>query len=181
MDSQLNKISLISLNVNGINNPIKRYKMLMYLNSINCDIAMLQETHLNATESNKLRQKWVGQVFPSPGFKDSRGVSILIKKKKKLPFKFFSVHYDNDGRYVITSGCLRNVKLTLVNLYAPNTQQALFFASLCPVISQFMEGPLIIGGDFNSVCDPTLDRSSSPFPQINRYQQPLRSFKLSLL
>lgn len=139
---------------------------------------MLQETHLNATEPNKLRQKWVRQVFSSPGFKGSRGVSILISKK--LPFKFSSMHHDYEGRYVFISGYLQNEKLTLVNLYAPNTQQALFFASLCPVVSQFMEGPLIIGGDFNSVCDPTLDRSSSHLPSDKQISAAFKEFQTQL-
>lgn len=90
------------------------------------------------------------------------------------------MHHDNNGRYVMISGCLQNEKLTLVNLYAPNTQQSLFFAFLCPVISQFMEGLLIMGGDFNSVCDPTLNRSSSPLSSDKQTSAALKEFQTQL-
>ena len=178
MDTRLNKIVLISLNVNGIKNKIKRHKILLYLKSLNCDIAMLQETHLNVTEAKKLRQNWVGQLFSSPGGKASRGVSILISKN--MPFKSSSVHVDQEGRYIIVSGWLQNEKVTLVNVYAPNILQSKFFASLCPTIARSTEGPLIIGGDFNSVCDPILDRSSQPLPSDKNISTALREFQSEL-
>ncbi|KAF3858942.1 hypothetical protein F7725_012143 [Dissostichus mawsoni] len=71
-----------------------------------------------------------------------------------MPFKSSNVHVDQEGRYVIVSGLLQNEMVTLVNVYAPNSLQSKFFTSLCPKILQSIEGPLIIGGDFNSVCDP---------------------------
>ena len=139
---------------------------------------MLQETHLNATESKKLKQNWVGQSFSSPGGKASRGVSILISKN--MPFKSSSVHVDQEGRYIIVSGWLQNEMVTLVNVYAPNILQSKFFASLCPKISQSMESPLIIGGDFNSVCDPIVDRSSHPLPSDKNMSAALRNFQAEL-
>ena len=178
MDTRLNKIILNSLNVNDIKNKIKRHTILLYLKSLNCDIAMLQETHLNATESKKLKQNWVGQSFSSPGGKASRGVSILISKN--MPFKSSSVHVDQEGRYIIVSGWLQNEMVTLVNVYAPNILQSKFFASLCPKISQSMESPLIIGGDFNSVCDPKVDRSSHPLPSDKNISAALRNFQAEL-
>ena len=48
-----------------------------HLNSLQCDIAMLQETHLTKEETIKLKQQWVGQIFFSSGMKASRGVCNL--------------------------------------------------------------------------------------------------------
>ncbi|KAF3843400.1 hypothetical protein F7725_002249 [Dissostichus mawsoni] len=56
---------------------------------------MIQETHLNLEESKKLKQRWVGQVFSSPG---SRGVSILISKK--ISFELTDLVSDKEGRYL---------------------------------------------------------------------------------
>lgn len=173
MDLQLNKINLISLNVNGLQNKAKRYKI-----TLKCDIALLQETHLNSVESEKLRQRWVGQVFSSPGKMASRGVSILLSKS--TPFKASSVHSDSDGRYIIVSGVLCSDKITLVNIYAPNSQQATFLASLSPVISRVMEGPLVIGGDVNAVCDPSLDRSRAALPSDRHSSAALSEFQSHL-
>lgn len=65
--------NVISRNVNGIVKKIKRYKILSHLKPLHCDIAMIQETHLNESESHKLKQRWVGHVLSSPGSGAFRG------------------------------------------------------------------------------------------------------------
>ncbi|KAF3836210.1 hypothetical protein F7725_028768 [Dissostichus mawsoni] len=47
-------------------------------------------------------------------------------------------------------------------------------------IFQSIEGPLIIGGDFNSVCDPIVDRSSHPLPSDKNISAALRDFQSEL-
>lgn len=112
-------LKIVSWNVNGILNPVKRYKILSNLQALKCDIAMIQETHLTKQESLKLKQRWVGQVFSSPGWGAARGVSILIAKR--ISFKLLELRVDEDGRYAVLSGILQNEKCTLVNIYAPNS------------------------------------------------------------
>ncbi len=155
-------IKLISWNVNGIQNPVKRYKILSYLQSLSCNIAMIQETHLTKQESLKLRQRWVGQVFSAPGSGAARGVSILISKR--ISFVPSIIKADDDGRYLVLSGTLQNEKCTLVNIYAPNSGQNRFLSPLSILLAQFADTPLLIGGDFNLVSDASIDRSSSPLP-----------------
>lgn len=75
---------------------------------------MLQETHLNSDQLEKLKQRWVGQVFSSAGGQGGRGVSILISKN--LAFNLSNVHTDHDGRYVIVNGLLQNQSVTLGNI-----------------------------------------------------------------
>lgn len=153
-------INVISWNVNGIANKIKRYKIISHLKSLRCDIAMLQETHLNESESHKLKQRWVGQVFSSPGSGASRGTSILISKKIK--FQLTELISDCDGRYIIAAGLLEFKKIIIVNIYAPNYGQTHFLSKLMILLAKFKDDPIIIGGDFNSVSDPMLDRSNRP-------------------
>uniref|UniRef100_A0A8C6WHA8 exodeoxyribonuclease III n=1 Tax=Neogobius melanostomus TaxID=47308 RepID=A0A8C6WHA8_9GOBI len=152
-------IKVISWNVNGISNKVKRYKILTHLKSLSCDVAMLQETHLNESESLKLKQKWVGQVFSAPGNGASKGASILISKK--LQFTSSDMTIDKDGRYVIISGLLEHKKVTLANIYAPNSGQIKFLSNLAIVLAQnkYKNNPILIGGDFNLVNDAIFDRS----------------------
>lgn len=59
-------LKIASWNLKGLNNVIKKKKILIYLKSSKVDIAFVQETHLNMKESLKLRFSWVGKVFSSP-------------------------------------------------------------------------------------------------------------------
>lgn len=56
-------LKIISWNVNGVSNKVKRYKIIAHLKSLSCDVAMLQETHVNQIEALKMKQKWVGRYF----------------------------------------------------------------------------------------------------------------------
>lgn len=78
-------IKMINWNVKGISNKNK---------SLDCGVAMLQETHLKDAESVKLRQRWVGQVYSAPGTGASRGVIILIAKH--LSFRLSQKIIDKD-------------------------------------------------------------------------------------
>ncbi len=79
-----------------------------------------------------------------------------------------SVDKDKSGRYVILRGTIAMQRMTLVNIYRPEMEGAdfihnIFFKFACPITE------LIIGGDFNVVLDPVLDRSStkvSPLSQV---------------
>lgn len=144
-------IKVITWNINGIQNPVKRFKVLSHLKSMDCDIVILQETHLTKEETLKLKQRWVGQIFYSSGTKASRGFCILISKRILLTA--LEVISDKEGQWVIVSGDLQNNKITLVYLYAPNLEQANFVSLLNIQLAQFKNTPLLVTGDFNLVND----------------------------
>uniref|UniRef100_A0AAY5KU42 Reverse transcriptase domain-containing protein n=1 Tax=Esox lucius TaxID=8010 RepID=A0AAY5KU42_ESOLU len=56
---------IILWNISGCNHVIKRKKILTYLKHNKTDKAMLQETHLSAEESEKLKRGWIAQVYSS--------------------------------------------------------------------------------------------------------------------
>lgn len=51
-----NSIKIMSLNVNGLNNPIKRQKVMTKLKKEKAQVIFLQETHLSKTEHDKLKR-----------------------------------------------------------------------------------------------------------------------------
>lgn len=157
-----NGVQLITWNVNGISNKTKRCGILSHLKSLSCDLAMIQETHTSVTESAKLRQGWVGQVYSAPGNGASRGVATLISKR--IQFQLIKQIFDKDGRFLILICLLQNVKCALVNIYAPNTGQNTFLSKLNILLAEFSEYPIIVGGDMNLVSNALVDRSGRPLP-----------------
>lgn len=124
---------LTTWNVKGINNVVKRRKILSSLKKEGAHIAFLQETHLSDFEHAKLRRDWVDQVFYSSFNSKSRGVAILLHKR--LPFTLEKCYKDSEGRYVIISGLLYGEKLILGCIYSPNTFEASFYSKLIAVLS----------------------------------------------
>lgn len=147
----------LTLNVKGINHCIKRKRIINYLKQHQIDIALLQETHLNDTEHLKLKQGGFNQVFFSSFTSRARGVAILISKK--TPFRLMSTCKDREGRWVIIQGSILSQSMTFVNLYAPNYDDPQFFRDIFFNLPN--PGEIFMGGDFNLVLDPILDRSSA--------------------
>ena len=59
---------------------------------------------------------------------------------------------DKDGRYIIADIFLNQIRIVLVNIYAPNdqTQQVLFFNRLLQQhLEPFADEHIVVGGDFN--------------------------------
>ena len=167
----MSDLKIITLNVKGINNVVKRQKILSYLKKEKCQVAFLQETHLSELEHLKLRRNWVGQVFYSSYNTKSRGVAILLHKN--LPFTLDKVVSDEEGRYVLISGFLYGEHILLGCVYAPNVFEASFFSKLLSAITSFSINYTIIGGDFNSALNSNIDQST-PRPTPSRKSTRLR-------
>ncbi len=75
-------IKVITWNINGVQNPVKKYKVLSHLKSLECDKAMLQEMHLSKEESLKLKQHWVVRGGGEEGKGQAR--SFLLGMSKRL-------------------------------------------------------------------------------------------------
>lgn len=58
-------VEIVSFNVNGVLNPIKRSKILTKLKREKAQIAFLQETHLSQSEHAKLKRQGFKFTFSS--------------------------------------------------------------------------------------------------------------------
>lgn len=73
---------MISFNVNGLQNPIKRKKIATKMRGERHDIVFWQETHLNNMEHEQLKRLGFKHVYYSLyRQKCARGVTILIANK----------------------------------------------------------------------------------------------------
>lgn len=111
-------VNFISWNDKGLNSLIKRSKVLSHLEHLNTHIGFLQETHLKNSDQVTIRKKWIEHLFHSKFLSKSRGVAIIINRC--IQFSPSQILADSCGRYVIVSGLLYGLTVTLANIYAPN-------------------------------------------------------------
>ena len=64
-----NYFSLISLNINGLNSPIKRHRLTDWLNKQDPTFCCIQETHLRDKHRHHLRIKGWKTIFQANGLK----------------------------------------------------------------------------------------------------------------
>lgn len=139
---------------------VKRKKILTYLKKKKADIALIQETHLNNEEAAKLKREWVGQEYHSTFSSRRRGVSILIRKNIDCQIHKHVSH--KEGRWVILDVTLEGQRMTIANIYAPNSVNTDFFHEVCNLIRNMGNNNIIIGGDFNQVRDLIMDKTHRP-------------------
>lgn len=141
---------VISLNVNGLVNPVKRSKIIAKVKRAKVQVVYFQETHLSQLENEKLKSFGYRNTFYST-FKGGRkrGVSILIPNS--INFELTKEIKDKEGRYIMVIGKLENREVTLFNIYAPPGSNTSFFKSVFDLISTHAKGVLICAGDWNTV------------------------------
>uniref|UniRef100_A0A3P9MD87 exodeoxyribonuclease III n=1 Tax=Oryzias latipes TaxID=8090 RepID=A0A3P9MD87_ORYLA len=152
-------LSIASLNVNGLTTPKKRGIILQKLRKENIQLALLQETHLNDQEHEKLKKLGFRNTYYS-SYKQGRKRGVAILFSNKTNFETDKVIKGKDGQYIIVKGRMGDAVLTIVNVYAPPESDKQFFKSLFNVIAVEAEGILICGGDFNVSLNFGLDTTS---------------------
>lgn len=156
----VDSLNFLSVNIRGLNNHVKRKRVLSQILKSHSDVVFLQETHVKNPKRHPLPHKKFPTFFSSASSSRSRGVSILIAKH--VPFLVKDVLQDPQGRYIMVKGQIEKMVVTLVSLYAPNTNQIGFLEPVFDQMSSFREGSLVVGGDFNQVMDPRCDKSHHP-------------------
>ena len=148
-------LNFLTLNVRGLNSPVKRIKCLDYLKRKNVDIAFIQETHLKSSDVNRFQNKNVKVLSSSSASNKTKGTLIVVRRRLELTLR--TVGSDNDGRFCYAVVTLKGSKFCLASIYAPNTFNTNFFNSIKSTLLNFSDSILILAGDFNLIIDPVLD------------------------
>ena len=144
------KFNVITLNVRGLRNRVKRRSIFCFLKDQNCEAFFLQETYSEPNDEAIWRSEWGGVIFFSHGSIHSKGVCILINPS--LNYSFENSHKDQNGRIVSVDVNLNESKFSLCNVYAPNdqNQQHEFLHDLSTyLMSNTDVDSVIVGGDWN--------------------------------
>ena len=110
-------LSIITLNVNGLNAPTKRQRLAEWIKKQDPYICGLQETHLKTRDTYRLKVKGWKKIFHANRDQKKAGVAILISDK--IDFKTKAVERDKEGHYIMIKGSIQEEDL-IINIYAPN-------------------------------------------------------------
>uniref|UniRef100_A0A8C0PEI0 RNA-directed DNA polymerase n=1 Tax=Canis lupus familiaris TaxID=9615 RepID=A0A8C0PEI0_CANLF len=150
-------LSIVTLNMNGLNDPIKRRRVSDWIKKQDPSICCLQETHFRQKDTYNLKIKGWRTIYHSNGPQKKAGVAILISDKLKFTPK--TVVRDEEGHYIILKGSIQEEDLTILNIYAPNVGAAKYINQLITKVKIYLDNNTLILGDF-SLALSILDRSS---------------------
>ena len=88
-------LSIITLNVNGLNIPTKRKRLAEWIQKQNPYICCLQEAHLKTRNTCRMKMKGWKKIFHANGDQKKAGVAILIPDK--IDFETKAVKRDKEG------------------------------------------------------------------------------------
>ena len=152
----MDKIKIVSLNVHGLRNGLKRRKVFKLLKDQRADICMLQESHGTAEVEALWNSEWGLRGLFAHGSSDARGVTTFVNKQ--IRYKITQVQSDKEGRFLVIKLDLDEFSVCIANIYAPNTDNPLFFTNVTNKIKDMEATFTIMGGDFNIALDAKMDR-----------------------
>ena len=148
------KCNIITLNVRGIRNRVKRRSIFSYLKDQNCHFYLLQETLSEPKDERVWKNEWGGDVFFPHGSNHAKGVYILVNPS--IVVNVENSYKDIDGRIIAIDVICNGVNLSICNVYAPTSCQ--FQGKFLQILNEFMTSnvnitQLIIGGDWNATLE----------------------------
>ena len=156
------KIHLMSLNVRGLNNDLKRKKIFLWMERQQADIVLMQETYCTKSNVDKIEKDWKGRcLFGLTNSVHSRGVAVLIRDACDI--EVIDHHVKDDGRIILVNLTVHDQVITIINVYCPNNEKERikYIEHVEDWIRTYSltKDNLILAGDFNT-CLRDNDRSS---------------------
>ena len=112
-------ITILTLNVNGLNAPIERHRLENWMKSQDPSVCCIQETQLTCKDTHRLKIKGWRNIYQENRKKKKAGVAILVSDK--TDFKPSKIKRYKEGHYIMVKGSTQQEELTILNMYAPDT------------------------------------------------------------
>ena len=141
-------LSIITLNVNGLNAPTKRQRLAEWIQKQDPYICCLQETHLKTRGTYRLKVKGWKKIFHANRDLKKAGVAILISDN--IDVKTKAVKRDKEEHYIMITVSIQEEDITLINIYAPNIGAPQYVTQMLASMKREINSNTIIVGDFNT-------------------------------
>ena len=153
---QGDNMTICSLNVRGLSNDKKRRETFLWLKKKQISIYFLQETHSTNESGIYWRSEWGYSTIFTEFSSSKAGVGILFSNN--FQFNILKCYTDPEGRFIIADVETEERILPLVNIYASNRDDPIFFRGVSEKMLSFECDLIVFGGDFNLVCDVEKDK-----------------------
>ena len=141
-------LSIITLNVNGVNAPTKRQRLAEWMQKQDPYTCCPPETHLKARDTYRLKVKGWKKIFHANGDQKKAGVAIPISYK--IDFKIKAVKRDKEGHYIVIKGSIQEEDITIINIYVSNIGAPQYVRQTLIRIKGEINNNTIIVRDFNT-------------------------------
>ena len=88
-------ITIITLNVNGLNVPTKRHRLVEWIQKQDPYICCIQESHFRPRDTYRLRVRGWKKIFHAKVNQKKAGVAVLLLDK--IDFKIKTITRDKEG------------------------------------------------------------------------------------
>lgn len=166
-------ITFCTLNTKGLRNKQKRLQVFKYLENKKYDVIFLQETHSDSLTNKTWQQEWEGDSFFSGVNSNKEGVAFLVNKISGIKCSNFNEIVS--GRLTTIEININNKDINLVNVYGPNNDNPSLFNKLENFISNNNESNIIVGGDFNTIINPSMDKKNGRMDTNKKCQSVINS------
>ena len=113
-------ITILTLNENGLNAPIKRHRLANWIKSQNPSVCCIQETHLTGKDTQRLKIKGWRKIYQANGEQKKKKATVAILISDKIDIKATKIKRDKEVYYIMVKGSIQE-QLTILNTYGPST------------------------------------------------------------
>ena len=139
-------LSLITLNVNGLNAPTKRQRLAEWIQKQDPYICCRQETLFKTRDTYRLKVKGQKKIFHAN--RDQKKAEVVILISDKIDFKTNVVKRDKEGHYIMIKGSIQEEDITIINIYAPNIGAPQYVRQMLTRMKAEINNNTIVMGDF---------------------------------
>lgn len=148
-------MKIATVNCQGLGTPSKRLDVLNFYKSNGYSIICLQDTHFTPELETCVETQWGYKCVFNSFCSSSRGVAVLFNNNFEL--QLHKEKKDDEGNLLALDLSIDNNRITLVNIYGPNSDCPDFYDKVRECFLELDNDFFILCGDFNIALNQTLD------------------------
>ena len=143
-------ISIITLNVNGLNAPTKQHRLAEWIQKQDLYICCLQETHFRPRDTYRLKVRGWKKIFHANENQKKAGIAILISDK--IDFKIKTITRDKEGHYIMIKESIQEEDIKDCKYLCTEHSSTSIHKYMLSALKEEIDSNTIIVGDFGLPC-----------------------------